>query len=180
MENTFCFQQEDSAREPRNRILVAAEELFANQGFDGVSIREIANLAQVNSAMIYYYFGNKEDLYRSILERSLAELTNIIERAMQEGRDPVDQITRFVYDYVNFLSQRAKTAQLLLRIVSSEDAHSDEFVKHHLTRNVLAVERILRTGIDSGCFRPFNTRLATISLMGMILWYHLSLPIVSR
>lgn len=50
----------------RNRILQAAEQLFAENGYDGVSIREIATLAEVRLALIHYHFGTKLDVYRAI------------------------------------------------------------------------------------------------------------------
>ncbi len=53
---------------PPGRILNAARDLFAEQGFNGTSTRAIAEASQVNLAMIHYYFGSKEQLY----ERTLA------------------------------------------------------------------------------------------------------------
>lgn len=56
-------------------ILNAAEELFAIQGFHGVSIRDIARAANVNSALIHYYFGNKAALFETVFNRR-AEVIN--------------------------------------------------------------------------------------------------------
>src|SRR5258706_7202776 len=53
----------------RARILDVAEELFSEQGFDRVSIRDITNKARVNLAAINYHFGSKEDLIAAIFER---------------------------------------------------------------------------------------------------------------
>src|SRR6266478_4189836 len=53
----------------RSRILDVAEELFSEQGFDRVSIRDITNKARVNLAAINYHFGSKEDLIAAIFER---------------------------------------------------------------------------------------------------------------
>jgi TetR/AcrR family transcriptional regulator, regulator of cefoperazone and chloramphenicol sensitivity len=55
--------------ETRGRILVAALELFAENGFDGASTRAIAERASVNLPAIQYYFGSKEGLYRAIVEQ---------------------------------------------------------------------------------------------------------------
>ncbi len=49
-------------------ILLAAEKLFAKHGFHAVALRDIAEEAQVPSALVSYYFGSKEDLYRAIFE----------------------------------------------------------------------------------------------------------------
>src|SRR6266436_4581713 len=57
------------SKDTRSRILDVAEELFSEQGFDRVSIRDITKKAQVNLAAINYHFGSKEDLIAAIFER---------------------------------------------------------------------------------------------------------------
>jgi AcrR family transcriptional regulator len=58
----------DSAQDTRHRLLEAAILVFAHRGFDGAGIREIAQKAQANSALVQYYFGGKEGLYQAALE----------------------------------------------------------------------------------------------------------------
>lgn len=55
--------------ESRARIVEAAGQLFADRGFDGVSVRELARRAKVNAAAINYHFGGKEALYHAVLRR---------------------------------------------------------------------------------------------------------------
>jgi TetR/AcrR family transcriptional regulator len=54
----------------RGRILDAAERAFADHGMAGARVANIASEAGVNKAMLYYYFGSKEELYEAVLERS--------------------------------------------------------------------------------------------------------------
>src|SRR6266487_4263205 len=56
-------------KDTRSRILDVAEDLFSEQGFDRVSIRDITRKARVNLASINYHFGSKEDLIAAIFER---------------------------------------------------------------------------------------------------------------
>jgi AcrR family transcriptional regulator len=60
----------------RAAIALSAERLFGQHGYEGVSIREIAADAQVNSALIRYHFGRKEDLYRQLFERRYEQITH--------------------------------------------------------------------------------------------------------
>src|ERR1051326_5113762 len=53
----------------REQILDAAERLFARKGFDPTTIKEIGAAAKVNPALLYYYFRDKEELYRAVLQR---------------------------------------------------------------------------------------------------------------
>jgi AcrR family transcriptional regulator len=57
------------AQDTREKILDAAEQLFADRGFVATSIRDVTTEAQVNLAAVHYHFGSKEDLFRAVLER---------------------------------------------------------------------------------------------------------------
>lgn len=79
-----------------NRILDAAEELFADGGIAGTSVRDITQMAKVNVAAVNYHFESKENLVRRVLDRRAAALEhertialNLVEaRAASEGREP--------------------------------------------------------------------------------------------
>src|SRR6202012_3384108 len=80
----------------REHILGVAEELFAEKGFDGTSVRDIAQQAGVNLAMISYYFGSKEKLLESLLEYRAGYAYGIL-----EALSPWDKIDRLVDFYVD-------------------------------------------------------------------------------
>jgi AcrR family transcriptional regulator len=59
----------------RDAILDAAEEMFAKQGYHGVTVREVTAMANVDVALVYYYFANKMDLFDAVLRRR-ADIVN--------------------------------------------------------------------------------------------------------
>jgi AcrR family transcriptional regulator len=100
----------------RRRILATAERLFARNGIDGVSIRDIATAAKVNSAATHYHFGTKRDLVAAILEMRVHELRNRIDQMLTtisaSGPPSVRQIAEALVrptaemgtDYASFLN----------------------------------------------------------------------------
>ena len=68
----------------RQRLLDAAEELFAEAGFNGVSVRQIVDRAKVNLGAIPYYFGSKENLFKEVLLRRASPLREERRRLMDE------------------------------------------------------------------------------------------------
>src|SRR5207247_1481706 len=72
-------------KDTRSRILDVAEELFSEQGFDRVSIRDITNKARVNLAAINYHFGSKEDLIAAILKRQFEPLVARMDAALMKA-----------------------------------------------------------------------------------------------
>lgn len=77
-------ERKEPARERRFDILAAATELFSQFGYDAVSIRDVANKAGVNSALIGYYFGTKAELYSAIFDLRYAEITSARVRGLDE------------------------------------------------------------------------------------------------
>ena len=100
--------------ETRRRILEAAEVAFADKGFDGANMREIAAAASVNKFMLYYHFENKEALFEQILERSFKpvfqQLTTILAR-----ESSLEEAVREVYDtYANLFTAKGEHLRALM------------------------------------------------------------------
>ena len=66
----------------KNKILDAAETLFADKGFNGTSLREITSLADVNLAAVNYHFGSKKELIKAVMSRYMNELSPRLESAL--------------------------------------------------------------------------------------------------
>jgi len=66
----------------KNKILDAAESLFADKGFNGTSLREITSLAEVNLAAVNYHFGSKKELIKAVMSRYMNELSPILETVL--------------------------------------------------------------------------------------------------
>src|SRR5436305_746078 len=79
-----------TAQARRQVIEVAASELFAERGYQGASIDEIARRSGVSAPVLYDHFESKEDLYKRLLERHLRELLDLW-RAELAGDEPVDK-----------------------------------------------------------------------------------------
>src|SRR5947209_130826 len=80
----------------RRRILKSASRVFAGQGYEGASIRDIVTKADVNQAAINYHFGSKEGLYRAVLEMALAALTNADAGSPAISQTPIADLHAFV------------------------------------------------------------------------------------
>lgn len=74
------------------KIIQAATPLFAMKGVAGVSVKEVAEAAGVNVALISYYFGGKDNLYAFILETQLAKLDDSLNEIQQKESCPVEKI----------------------------------------------------------------------------------------
>ena len=100
---------------PAAAILAAARRLFAAGGFAGTSTRSIAAAADVNLAMIHYYFGNKEQLYRRVVENEFADLFRIIREGIDADTPPGEFLARMPGFVLELHRRHPELMQLLLR-----------------------------------------------------------------
>ena len=90
-----------ASEDTRERLLNAAEQLFAEQGISGTSLRALTKAAKVNLAAVHYHFGNKEGLLDAVVERRATAMNrerlrdlDELERAVEEGAPRVEEILR--------------------------------------------------------------------------------------
>ena len=122
--------------EREERMLDAANEIFARDQFRGASIDEIADRSGITKPLIYRYFGSKEGLYEACVQRQSERAFERIEGATREV-EGVERIAVFVREYVAYLAEHRDTWWLLYADASSA---ATERMRR---RNAGVVERLL-------------------------------------
>lgn len=121
----------DSTRE---RILDAAERLFAERGFDGTSIRDVTTEAGVNLAAVHYHFGSKEDLVREVLRRVVtpanAARLKMMDEAEQKPGGPLvsDLLRAFIQPELELARDLGPRGQCITRLVGRMFSEPNEVV----------------------------------------------------
>src|ERR1044071_470098 len=111
------------------KILAAAEELFAARGFAGTPVRAIARSAAINPAMIHYYFGNKEGLYREIIQSAAATIRELLITANSSAQPVEEKLSRFVGGYAQYVFSHPNLARVLHRELLAGGAHLKEIMQ---------------------------------------------------
>jgi TetR/AcrR family transcriptional regulator len=149
-----------------DRIFCAAECLFAERGFDSVSISDVAREAGVCKANVFHHFATKQALYEAVLMRSCAELGEEIERRLSSKADAALPVSHFLVWYRDYLRAHPSTARLLFREVTGNPDLAESGpvfpVLSRLFDNVVAHVRDAR---DAGVFRADANPTVVASLM---------------
>jgi TetR/AcrR family transcriptional regulator len=162
----------------RAAILAAARNVFARRGFEGASTREVAEVARVNNAMIYYHFKDKGELYRAVLADSFDAFDSIWEHKI--FRSPATaraKIQRYLEEFIRFQHSNEE----LRRIMSMEFAACSENCKwladNFFTHGYDKLANILKEGMKSGELKKFDPAQAVPSLIGMVIHSFIMRPI---
>lgn len=162
--------------EARAKILAAAEELFAVRGFAGTSVRDIARSAGVNGAMIHYYFGNKEGLYRAIIESAASTVRTLLITATSNAQTLEETLSRFVSGYAKYIFSHPNLARVLHRELLAGGAYLKQMMQPATNYRIL--REALSDAVRRGDMRKIDVDLAPISLMGMIVVFQLIQPVI--
>jgi TetR/AcrR family transcriptional regulator len=170
------------APETRDQILDAAEGLFAQQGFTATSIKQIAAGAKVNSALLYYYFADKETLYKAVLARQIQGLVASLASRVQGAADPVDAVRRFVEAQAEAVLAHPLFPRLMLReLLDHEARHASDEIAVAVGRGLMPLVQTIAAGQRAGQFRPdLDPRLAAISVVGQLMYFFVARPAVAR
>lgn len=108
-----------NADRSREAILDAAEDLFAERGFDATSLSEVGTRAGLSRATPGYFFGSKAELYRAVLDRAFAEVREAVrsgrQRVLAGQHAPEAVLAGAVRDYYDFLAARPNFVRLMER-----------------------------------------------------------------
>ncbi|HMH22563.1 MAG TPA: TetR family transcriptional regulator [Puia sp.] len=166
----------------REHILTVAEDLFGNNGFDGTSVRDIANIAGVNLAMISYYFGSKEKLLESLVELRAGYAYGILEDLNKdESLSPWDKIERLVDFYVDRILNNLCFHNIMYQQASN--ARSQEIKDLIISiklRNLDVIMKIIADGQQKRLFRTVDIAMTVGTIMGTISSYTQSRTLACR
>jgi AcrR family transcriptional regulator len=145
--------------ETRERLLAAAAQLFAERGFQRVTVREICRAARANVAAVNYHFGDKIGLYRQVLQTAIDSMRSSNEAAFAAGAGlpPDEQLRRYIQVHLRRLLAAGGTTwihRLINREIADPTPALDTLVEQgirpridHLSRLVAAISGWPRTDV---------------------------------
>ena len=153
----------------RQRILDQAQRLFLAHGYNGVSIRDIAQACGLSNAALYYHFGSKRNLYFEVLREHVSTLAHRLQEAGAIDGSCRDRLVNIVHAYAQMILEYQDTVQILLRDLAQFDWEEVmQTLPDFQTQVPSAVAAVLKEGIASGEVRALDSRRVDILLMGMI------------
>jgi AcrR family transcriptional regulator len=149
-------------------IINITEKLFAEKGFDGTSIREIAKAADINVAMVSYYFGSKEKLLEAIILYRVSAFGVMLENLQNESISPVEKVKKYIAFYIKRIYENKDIYQILHFEIVNQKRRSDfPFFSEIKRKNLQLLENIIAEGKDNDIFKPkCNTVLIPTLIIG--------------
>jgi AcrR family transcriptional regulator len=151
----------------KRRLLEAAKRLFAQEGFEAASVRQICVEAGANVALVSYHFGGKEQLFKAIFDHYFRpERYEIFEKLRN---DPTASMKAFIEAIVNYRFDEPEMVAITMQEVTSATKRS-EILKEYFLPVWSQLKNILEKGRSQGIFRIDSVDYAMTGIMGLLLF----------
>ena len=163
----------------RDKILDAAEDLFARRGFAGIGMREVADTAGLGKSSLFHHFRSKAELYAAVVGRILDHLDEQLTAALAAGGEPLVRFDRWLDTLIDNFGKHPTYARLLLRSLfeddeltgaGEEEQHADGTIK----RIFSMIGHLLREGMEAGVFRLASIPHTLQSIAGLTVYHFAS------
>jgi len=151
------------------KILTAAESAFAEKGYYGARVDEIAEMATVNKRMIYAHYENKENLYLAVLDEVYRRMAEEEKSLINRHMDCVEAVNKIIEHYFKFLSLNPSFVKIVMWENLNEAAYFKKSNARFMKTTAMALlgEKI-RQGMENGVFRKnidIEETVMTINMM---------------
>lgn len=150
-------------------LLKTAESLFANFGYEGTTIRAIAEQSGSNSAMINYYFGSKESLYHALFENHLGDMLKKIEAVEYNGENPTKRLTIFLEYYCGRIQTNQDYYRILFsQLFGTQNSEIMEIVSALRMSIFNFLKKTIADGVNRGDFKPVDEEIFAMNIMTLL------------
>jgi len=168
-----------SAETTRRDLLKAARKLLARRDFTDLSVRQIAEAAGVNAAMVHYHFGTKHGLYAALVEEAVGPFLAQMEQA---PRDDAHAVERFFADYVQLVAANPWLPNLIVReVFYGRGPFRDAFLERFASRVAALMPQLFARAQRAGVVKAgLDPRLGFLSLLSLAVFPFVARPVAER
>jgi AcrR family transcriptional regulator len=162
-------RREREKSETRDKILDAARELFVAEGFEGVSMRKVAEKIEYSPTAIYVHFADKQELFRELCHQDYARLAEVFQSSAM-STDPIERLKQIGAIYVDFGTRYPNHYQFMF--MTPHPPHEPDEVDREVMGNpemdaYAFLKWAVQQALDAGCFRQ---ELNDTELISQTLW----------
>jgi AcrR family transcriptional regulator len=162
------------------RILVAARAVFAEKGYSGTHVDEIAQRAGVNKATLYYQIGDKDTLYANVIHQVLGNIAQGIAETVAKAGNPEDKLKAYINCIAAAVDINPELPPIMMREIASGGDSLPRVVVEDIASVLTILIGIFEDGRKKGIFIEVAPFLIHMMILGTILFYKGAVPIKDK
>lgn len=174
----MTYEQEEKRSETLTRILEAAKDVFAEKGFAGARVDEIARKANVNKATLYYHIGDKKALYAEAIHNVIGTASERLAKDIRRAKTPKDKIKTYLGTLTTTFDENPQLPRMMMREMASGGQDIPEIFFQDLFSIIRVLSGIIEEGKSQGVFIDTHPLLVHFMVIGATVIYKIFVPIL--
>lgn len=154
-------------RQMRESILAAAVQLFAELGYHAAPLRDIASIAGIQAASIYYHYTNKQALLVEIMETHMRRLNANLQHILQEQHDPQQRLYAAIANHIRLHTSYKSEFFIIDTEIRALEGENRTYILSLRDQYEALLQEILRDGMEQGVFRQSDVKIASYAIIAM-------------
>ena len=163
----------------QEKILIAAEKVFQEKGYDGARMQEIADKAEINKGLLHYYFRTKNRLFEAIFIKAFNHIVNSVKVILSSDRPLMEKLELFIDKYIDVIMINPSIPRFVLNELNT---NPNQFVNKMMTRanrpDLEGFFQAVKNEIKAGRIKPIDPRHLIIDIVGMCLFPFIGRPML--
>ncbi len=155
------------SRSVREKILAAAVQLFAEYGYHAAPLRDIACIAGIQAASIYYHYANKQALLVEIMETYMRHLNTKLERILCKQANPEERLHEAIANHIRLHTAYKAEFFIIDTEIRALEGENRQYILSMRDQYEALLQELLREGMEQGIFRPNDVKVTSYAIIAM-------------
>lgn len=155
------------SRSVRERILAAAVQLFAEYGYHAAPLRDIARIAGIQAASIYYHYANKQALLVEIMETYMRHLNANLERILHKQTSPEERLYQAIANHIRLHTTYKAEFFIIDTEIRALEGENRQYILSMRDQYETLLQELLRDGMEQHIFRPSDVKVTSYAIIAM-------------
>lgn len=155
----------------KDEILDVAAQLFVEEGYNSVSLLDIAHAVGLSKTTLYHYFDRKETILGTIVVSTVQKLSEYVDQAVAKHQNPKDRLIAFMEAQAEFFENHQASFQVLLsRVANLHEPKMRDVAIEWRANYENTIRNIVQDGIAAGVFHTHNSNAVVRAIISSVYW----------
>jgi AcrR family transcriptional regulator len=152
----------------KQRIMNSAIKVIAEKGYNGASTALIAKEAGVSQGIIFHYFGNKEELFWTMLKEKAELFERELMQNLRDEKDVIKKIEIALITFVKLIEKEDQFYEVVIKQIRGSGLNLEKLNKVGVMKFQTLINELIIEGIEQGVVKKIDPEIASICFFGMI------------
>jgi TetR/AcrR family transcriptional regulator len=172
------YDHSERSTDTIERILISARDVFAEAGFSGARVDEIARRAGVNKATLYYHIGDKKALYAEVIHGIIGGLALDLAEKITDDLSHEEKIRTYVRTISGIMDRNPQLPRIMMREIASGGKNLPDIFYQDFVSVLTTLTRIIESGMKDGVFIDTIPLIVHFMTLGPNIMYKAVVPII--